>query len=74
MSAQQIFTSVATTVTVLMQSVAISVNATMVMREMETTAVSIYEDSYTRCRVSYTTKGYTFVYVYVYHVPKIMLT
>ena len=44
MSVQKIFTRVRTIVTVLIQLVATTVNATMVMREMETTAVSNYED------------------------------
>ena len=45
MSVQLVFISVRTTVTVLIQLVATTVNATMVMREMETTAVSNYEDN-----------------------------
>ena len=42
MSAQQIIISVRTTVSVLTQLVVTTVSATMVMREMEPTAVRIY--------------------------------
>ena len=42
MSAQQIIISVRTTISVLTQLVVTTVSATMVMREMEPTAVRIY--------------------------------